>query len=147
MPNVSSSKPSRPLSIGRFELLAYLSLFLFACTVVVAGVLDWDSFVEDWALSDTAAVVSVISALVKPGLIFATARRRQNWARWTYSALVALDAVMELTPPYDDVPIVLTLAALFVVAEVAAVYFAFSRESAIWFKPPGAAPDRTLAEP
>lgn len=147
MPDASSPKLSRPHSIARFELLAYLSLFLFACTAVVAGVLDWDSSVEDWALSDTAAVVSLIFALVKPVLIFAAARRRQNWARWTYCVPVALDVAMELIPPYDDPPVVLALTALFIVAEVAAVYFAFSRESAVWFKPPGGVPDRALAQP
>jgi len=73
-------------------------------------------------------------------LIFAIARRQQNWAKCIYSALVVLDVVIGLLivllPPYDYVfaPADIFLP-LFLLADVAAVYFAFSQESAAWFHP------------
>jgi len=82
----------------------------------------------------------LIYAVGKWVLIFATAVGQQNWARWLYSALVVLDVaivVIALVPPGDSVfaPSDIFLA-LFLLADIATVYFAFSLESDAWFDHP-----------
>lgn len=141
----NSPSPFKPRSIGRFELLAYLSLVLLICMFAVVREPSHDPETPQW---QALAPVVLIYVLGRAVLIFATARRQQNWARWLYGALVVLDVVIALLPPYDyhfapsDIFVV-----LFLLTDIAAVYFAFSRESAAWFHPPppGSSPDRVLA--
>jgi len=130
----ASPNPSRPRSIGRFEFLAYLSVVLLISAFAALPEPAHDPEVTQW---QAIAPVLLIYALVRTALIFATARRRQNWAKWIYSALVVLNVVIALfvlMPPHDYVfapPDILW--GLSLLAEVATVYFAFSRESSAWF--------------
>jgi hypothetical protein len=133
----NSPSPSRPRSIARFEFLAYLSPVLLICAIAATPEPSHDPETPEWQL---VAPFVLIYVLVRTVLIFATARRRQNWAKWLYSALVVLDVVTALLAvlltPYDQVfaPSDILLA-LFFLTEVAAVYFAFCRESSAWFHP------------
>jgi hypothetical protein len=123
-----------PRSIGRFELLAYLSLVLFFCMFAVLREPSHDPEVPQWQIL---APVVLAYLLGKAALIFATARRRQNWARWLYSILLTIDIAIVLLPPYDYVLVSADfIIVLFLATEIAAVYFVFSRESTAWFRPP-----------
>jgi peptidoglycan/LPS O-acetylase OafA/YrhL len=129
----NSPSSAKPRSVGRFEFLAYLSLVLLICMFAVVSEPSHDPETPQW---QTFAPVLLIYVLGRVVLIFAAARRQQNWARWLYGAFVVLDVVIVLLPPYDNqlAPFDIFLV-FFVFADIAAVYFAFSRESAAWFHP------------
>src|SRR5262245_32856659 len=100
----NSPSPSRPRSIGRFEFLAYLSLILLICMFAAVREPAHDPETPQW---QALAPIVLTYVLARTVLIFAIARRQQNWAKWLYSALVVLDVVMVLvivlSPPYDFV--------------------------------------------
>jgi len=128
---------SRPRSIGRFEFFGYLSLVLFVCGFALVPERSHDPETPLWQIFMPILLIYVPTRAV---LTFATARERQNWARWLYGAWVVLDVVIGLlwvsTPPGDVVfasPDEFLV--FFLLASVAAVYFAFRRECAAWFHP------------
>jgi hypothetical protein len=127
----NSPGPAKPRSVGRFQFLAYLSLILL---ITMFGAVPEPSHDPETPQWQTFAPVLLIYVLGRVVLIFAAVRRQQNWARCLYGALVALDVVIVLLPPYDYqlAPIDIFLV-FFLVADIAAVYFVFSRESAAWF--------------
>jgi hypothetical protein len=149
-------KISRPRSIGRFELLAWLSFVLSVCYLILYVLLYLDDPLsansdDPTDLEVFIAIYGLLSLLSTPAVIFAAARRRQNWARWLFAVLVALCIVMTpaavLLPSYTFTWVELVFSVLIFVAQIAAVCFAFSRQSAAWFKPPGPGglPDQALA--
>jgi hypothetical protein len=133
----NSPSPSKPRSIRRFEFLAYLSLVLLICMFALVREPAHDPETPQWQALAPIVLIYVLGRMV---LIFAAARRQQNWARWVYAVLVVpnvVGVVIASLPPRDYVfaPSDIFIP-LFLLADVAAVYFAFSRESAAWFHPP-----------
>jgi hypothetical protein len=153
MSDINSPKVPRPQSVGRFELLAWLSLVLIVCDIILYVIFNRDKiFSVDDAPDDLVEVAiglfMIVSLLISPVLIFAAARRQQNWARWFYGVLVAIDvAAMPAGIFLSSEPFMWTdfvLSVLSLAASIAAMYFAFSQESAAWFSHP--APDPSLAK-
>jgi hypothetical protein len=153
MSDINSPKVPRPQSVGRFELLAWLSLVLIVCDIILYVILNRDQIflVDDDApvglVEGAIGIFMIVSLLISPVPIFAAARRQYNWARWFYGVLVAIDVVamtaaLFLPEPFMWTDFVLSVFSL--AASVAAVYFVFSRESAAWFSRP--APDPALAK-
>jgi hypothetical protein len=119
-----------PANIARFERLAYLSFALF----LLAGYLDQDY--DPAGFVATGVLFGSISIL----LIWLTARRRKNWARWVYSILsamgIAADTWGYFTSALDRADIVMMCSDI---ALVAALYYAWGGSSGDWFRGRGAA--------
>jgi hypothetical protein len=128
-----------PPTVMRFERLAYLCVVLGVSAYyndVYQGITrhqGLDAFFTVLA-GVTAAAYVIVAAL-----IFAAARRRQNWARWIYSVLIVLGVAIDVrgSMQYRDIlglgPVTL-LDAASDIAAIASVYFAFSRPSNAWFR-------------
>src|SRR5450631_1524919 len=119
-----------PRAVVRFELVAYLYLVLSLLQVSLAEIVPALGVVpSDHEFRDTIVVV-----LISFVLVFAAARRRQNWARWIYSISVvvglAVDILVRLAEMVQDRSILgfdlmTLLHAADVVTAIASVYFAF----------------------
>ncbi len=130
-----------PRTVVIFERLAYLSIFLgvlAACNgIYQASHQGLDAFNID--LVGAGGLVITASCMIDAALIFAAARRRQNWARWVYSVLLALAVVQEIVTAVRSRDIIgfdpgTLLGAASDIAAIASIYFAFSRPSNSWFR-------------
>lgn len=73
-----------PKSVAWFERLAYLSLVVGAASLALHWTLVQSTFGEHSYLYPISAVITL---LVQVMLIWLTARRRTNWARWMWIVL------------------------------------------------------------
>jgi hypothetical protein len=139
MAAINPMERAMPQAIVRFERLAYLSLLLgvLATSVLLVRDADVRRLVEE--MPAAAIGTNVVPNLVFLALIFAAARRRQNWARWLYSVLVAVGLVIYIIVRHSSLgfdPVTLLNAASGVTF-IASVYFVFSRPSSSWFRASG----------
>jgi uncharacterized membrane protein HdeD (DUF308 family) len=126
-----------PNSVAMFERLAYACL-----TFEVLAILIDPLNRAAWGLSGT-VLVAAIAVLITSLIVWATARRRQNWARWLYLVLGVIGMASTLWS-FTDAEQTWWVHTLNVAADLcflAAAYHLFSRESAPWFRRalPGAA--------
>jgi hypothetical protein len=127
-----------PKSIVWFERLAYLSLLLS----ILSQALHW-SFVQA-AFGDNFYVYPVsatITLVAQATLIFLTARRRTNWARWVWivlsfvlSGFAAIAAIMGTDAGVDpDLPAALARYGMYAVAALSAVLLLMP-DARAWFR-------------
>lgn len=82
-----------PKSIAWFERLAYLSLVVGAVSLVLHWSLMQSTFSQHSYLYPVSAVITLAIQIM---LIFLTARRRTNWARWMWIVLSFVPAALAL---------------------------------------------------
>jgi hypothetical protein len=128
-----------PTNIIRFERLAYGS--------IAVVVVSWVWFVKD-DVSDLLFALPFIAifTLLWIALIWVTARRRRNWGRWLYSALIVSGVALEvlLDPTFKQIsaalhmppnPIAADVASVvYDLMAIASVYFLFAGDAALWFR-------------
>src|SRR5438132_1184650 len=115
-----------PKNVRRFEFLSYLAGLIFITTLpfvdvpitlaIFIGNLIWCAFIVF--------------------LIWSTARRRKNWARWLILSLFIFEAIeLSFVQRYYDWSASLVLIRFTVTAiEALALYFVFTGDSNQWFR-------------
>ena len=125
-----------PSSVSRFELLMYISLVIGAV----------NSAIQYKALTAIAspAFILGIQAFVFAIfilLIWLTARRRQNWARWTFLALFVIGLPFSVPQMYATLqanPIAGVLGIVQIVLQAYALFLVFTSDAGAWFVKPSA---------
>lgn len=124
-----------PRDVQRFEIFLYLSLLLDALSAAFLSV------VPDDATDDMRLFVNLVSALVIAALVYLvwlTARRRRNWARWTIAGLFGLTAILSVSNLSDMEFSLRALTDMLSLGFTAVgLYFAFTPEASRWFEAPG----------
>jgi hypothetical protein len=122
-----------PSNVARFEQLMYASLGLG----IIGAVLQFSYWQSQTSIGAIVSMQIVIMALFVL-FIWLIARRRANWARWTFLVIFVLGlipyvpneiALMQRSP----VSFGLNLTQL--VLQVMALYLVFTGDAVAWFKP------------
>ena len=124
-----------PISIIRFERLAYLSLAIGMLAVVLDDSTGSGEPLGPLAMAFLVAVVAMIGI----ALISATARLRKSWLRWSYAVLcmlaVAADAYFIPTAlTAGGNPWAQALTVISDILDIACVCLLFSAASGAWFR-------------
>ena len=126
-----------PSNVAWFERLMYLQL----AAGIVFGAIEWNVIVskapDAGAINFTLAVAGAVMAAMAL-LIWLTARKRQNWARWTLLVLALLGL-----PPFlrmlgelmRENPLAWALRIAQLGMEIVAFVFIFTGDAREWFKP------------
>ena len=120
-----------PNSVVIFERLAYACL-----TFEVLAILIDPLNRAAWGLSGT-VLVAAIAVLITSLIVWASARRRKNWARWLYLVLGVIGMASTLWS-FTDAEQTWWVHMLNVAADLCflgAAYHVFSTESTPWFRP------------
>lgn len=120
-----------PNSVVMFERLAYACL-TFEVLAILVDPLNRAA----WGLAGS-VLIAAVAVLITSLVVWAAARRRQNWARWLYLVLGVIGMASTLWS-FTDADQRWWVHALNVAADLCflgAAYHVFSKESTPWFRP------------
>jgi hypothetical protein len=126
-----------PSNVARFEALMYLSVAI----AIVLFATQWASLASRASASGVLRIVVLTFALmllVRVGLIWLTARKRQSWARWALLILVLLGLpqfLRILGPLLNEHPLVWAARVSQLALDTVAFVFIFTGDSREWFNP------------
>ncbi|OGG50817.1 hypothetical protein A2704_06485 [Candidatus Kaiserbacteria bacterium RIFCSPHIGHO2_01_FULL_54_36b] len=131
---VPAQVTSRPVSIKYFELLMYLSMAVSLATTLYL-------YIGQIASLDMAIVLAVPALMIAGRLllVWLAAHRRVRWARVTLLAffLYNIFGILGIVSAFFYNPLSAVLSTLPILLEAAALYFAFSSASNLWYDPAG----------
>ena len=146
-----------PKSVWWFEKLAWASLLLGS----LVALLDWKRLItnavhralntripiiflerEYNTMSFAMGAIAIITIIVLLILIWLTARRRKNWARWLYAVSVAvpLPTLLRLPDMLSANPAVAELSIVQGIVQIATVVMLFFPTARLWFAKPVVGP-------
>lgn len=125
-----------PKNVRRFEFLIYLAGAIEILTYPLQGI--------STAFAASAISVAWWGFIIL--LIWLTARRRKNWARWVLFCLFVLETVLVLGSLLgiraaiygQGAPFAMPIQLLVLMIEACAYYFVFTGDSRNWFRKAGA---------
>ena len=124
-----------PIHVARFEQLAYASLALG----LVIGALDFENLAKR-ASTPTLIATLIITIGIVALLIWLTARRKQNWARWTFLIFFLVGLPFFIINLGQQSLMSLPFSLLQATMQGVAIYLIFTGDARAWFEREQAAP-------